>query len=144
MRNKIHIENTGDYDLPLAHIKKMVNWILHSEGQNFPWDLTFVFVSNDFIVEQNKFYFSKSRPTDVISFNLSDSPDVPEGEIYISVEMAKVNAKEYDVTLENELLRLVAHGVYHVLGYDDATVGQKELMTAKENGALNSITTEKS
>ncbi len=144
MQNKIHIENTGDYDLPLALIEEMVNWILHSEGQNFPWELTFVFVSNDFITEQNKYYFSKSTPTDVISFNLSDSPDEPEGEIYISVEMAKANAQEYGVTLENELLRLAAHGVYHVLGYEDSTESDKQQMTAKEDSALNSITTEKS
>ena len=139
MVNNIHIENTGDYHLPANKIVNMVNWILKSQKQVMPWDLTFVFVSNEFIIEQNKQYFDKSTPTDVISFNLSDSDDEPEGEVYISVDMAHTNAAEYAVTLENELLRLVAHGTYHVLGYSDSTDEKRQHMTALENAALDYI-----
>lgn len=140
--HNIYIENTGDYDLPSERIKNIVNWILKSEGQEISWDMTFVFVDDDFIIKQNIKYFDKSTPTDVISFNLSDSPEEPEGEVYISVDMARINAERYDVTLENELLRLVAHGTYHVLGYDDATDDERQKMTALENKALDSIYSE--
>jgi rRNA maturation RNase YbeY len=139
MGNNIHIENTGDYDLPAEKIENMVNWILKTQGQNLPWAMTFVFVSNEFIIEQNKQYFDKSTPTDVISFNLSDSDDEPEGEVYISVDMAATNAGAYDVTLDNELLRLVAHGTYHVLGFTDSTEEKRQHMTALENAALDYI-----
>ncbi len=139
MVHNIYIENTGFYDLPTSYIIKMVNWIFKSQNQHVAWDLTFVFVDNEFIVEQNEQYFDKSTPTDVISFNLSDSPAEPEGEVYISVDMAQANAAVYRVTLENELLRLAAHGAYHLLGFDDSTANKRQQMTDLENAALDFI-----
>ncbi len=136
---KITIENIADYDLPVSQITKMADWILSADDSISSWDVTFVFVDNEFITEQNGRFFEKQTPTDVISFNLSDAADKLEGEVYISVEMAQLNAQDYDVSLENELLRLVAHGSYHLLDFDDKTPEQKQHMTALENRALDFI-----
>lgn len=140
MRNKIIIENVVGYDgLPVDLLKKLTNWILRSENQQHPWSITFIFVDNNFITDLHSRFLAKSKPTDVMSFNLSDSTAAPQGEIYISLDMAHTHAAYYEVSLENELLRLAAHGVYHLLDYDDSTPKQKQIMTQFENKALEYI-----
>jgi rRNA maturation RNase YbeY len=74
---------------------------------------------------------STFHATDVLAFDLSDGPDAPiEGEIYVSLEMAALQAREARVTFTNEVLRLVAHGFLHLLGFDDSTASQRSLMLA--------------
>ena len=139
MTNRIIVENVAACsEVPEDLLIKMATWIFKSE--NLPaWNMTCIFVDDDFIVDLNNRFFQKTMPTDVISFNLSDAEEELEGEVYISTETARMNAGEYDVALENELLRLVAHGVYHLLGYDDATHAEKQQMTILENKALEYI-----
>ncbi|RPI03724.1 MAG: rRNA maturation RNase YbeY [Calditrichaeota bacterium] len=84
-------------------------------------------------------YFQKNSTTDVISFNLSDRDSSLEGEIYICVDVARQNAQEYGVSIENELYRLAAHGILHLLDYDDETEEQRFKMTQWENKALEYI-----
>ncbi len=115
---------------------RLANWILESEKETASWNISIIFVDDSFIVQLNKRFLQRNNPTDVISFNLTDSPHQPEGEIYISVETAQRNATEYSVSLDNELFRLAAHGIYHLLDYDDATPEQRLEMTRLENKAL--------
>jgi len=133
----IQIENTVSCsDVKPELIKKLTAWILQTSDHQNPWSITFVFTDDSYIINLNVRFFNTSNPTDVISFNLSDSEDSPEGEIYISVDTAARHAEEYHVSLENELFRLVAHGVYHLIGYDDDTPEQKYRMTELEDKAL--------
>jgi rRNA maturation RNase YbeY len=136
MGNSVYIENaTALPVLPESELTQLVDWILASNEQP-PWQISLVFVDDDFMSDLNARYFDKATPTDVLSFNLSD-PDEPSGEVYISVETAKGNATYYNASLESELVRLVAHGLYHLIGYDDATDEQKKVMTALENRAID-------
>lgn len=84
--------------------------------------LNVIFVNDDYIQALNKQYREKDRPTDVLSFPYLDTPDFKEtkliGEIYISVETAKRQAKEYKVDLEDELYKLFVHGFLHIYGHD--------------------------
>ncbi len=73
--------------------------------------------------------------TDVLSFNY-DEPDLL-GEIYISLQKAKVQAKEYGGTYRNEVRRLFVHGMFHLLGYDHETAKEANLMQKKELKYLN-------
>lgn len=135
----INIENVYASDaVETTAITRMCEWILTREAQTGPWELTFVFVDNAFIKDLNERFFNISSATDVISFNLTEQ-DIPEGEVYISVDTARDNAKQYNVSLQDELLRLVAHGTYHILGYDDATEAQRQKMTQLENKALEYV-----
>ena len=135
MKDIITIENPAGYvDLKNSAISRLVKWIFEFEKQP-SWQITVVFVDDEFMTNLNKRFFQKSRSTDVISFNLSE-PKKAEGEIYISIDTAKRNSKRFGVTLDNELFRLVAHGVYHLLDYDDTTDEGIRLMTALENKAL--------
>ena len=121
-------------DLKRAELLRLVEWIFESEKQP-PWRLTFVFVDDAYMTDLNERFLQKSTSTDVISFNLSEA-ETAEGEVYISIDTAKRNSQYYGVTLDNELFRLVAHGVYHLLDYDDVTEEGKRVMTALEDKAL--------
>lgn len=83
------------------------------------------------ITELNSRYLNKKRPTDVIAFDLGPQPGKGKnsrvGEVVISVDMADRQAKENDVTLRQELMRLVTHGLVHLAGYDDISGGKKLL-----------------
>ena len=73
-------------------------------------------------------------PTDIITFPLED--EVLDGELYISLDTAARQAKEYGVSLTNELMRLVAHGTLHLVGYDDATDQQRKEMSRLEDNYI--------
>jgi len=137
----VNIEKAVREKIPgSAKLRSLVMWILDSERLEKTWAINIVLVDADFIVRLNQAYFSKDSPTDVISFNLSDDDgDHCEGEVYICMDSAKLQAKEYQVSLENEILRLVAHGVYHLLGYDDEEESARLRMSELEDRALSAI-----
>jgi probable rRNA maturation factor len=79
-------------------------------------ELSVTFVTDQSIAELNHEYLQRSGPTDVLAFCLGDDPIV--GDVYISAETARRNARACRIPLKEELLRLVVHGTLHVLGYD--------------------------
>lgn len=96
-------------------------------------ELSITFVGNEFIQELNKSYLQHDYPTDVIAFTLSDEHEPLIGDIYISVDQARQQAAEYRVSLAEEIVRLTAHGVLHVRGYDHQSETERERMTNLEN-----------
>jgi probable rRNA maturation factor len=90
-----------------------------------------ILCSNIKIKKLNSMFRHKNRATDVLSFNYDDNDML--GEIYISLQKAKTQAKEYKVTYDNEVLRLFVHGMFHLLGFDHETEKDKKKMQAKEN-----------
>ncbi|MBN1465024.1 rRNA maturation RNase YbeY [candidate division KSB1 bacterium] len=132
---RLNIANSARYpDLKQAELLRLIEWILETEGQP-PWQLTVVFVDDEYMKDLNERFLQRSTFTDVLSFNLSEI-EKAEGEVYISIDTAKRNSQYYGVTLDNELFRLVAHGVYHLLDYDDVTEEDKRIMTELEDKAL--------
>jgi|YNPMSStandDraft_1061717.scaffolds.fasta_scaffold00022_20 rRNA maturation RNase YbeY len=100
-------------------------------------EISIVFMNNDDIRDINKRFLKHDWATDVISFPLESEPLV--GEIYIGLEVAIDQSKEYNVSLTNELMRLAVHGTLHIIGYDDTTTEQKEQMTHLENKYLEGV-----
>jgi rRNA maturation RNase YbeY len=96
-------------------------------------DLNINIISSDTLLELNRKHLKHNYPTDIITFNYSGSLSELDGEIYISFEDAIINAKKYKVSLNNELTRLVIHGILHLLGYDDKTPFEKKIMKTLEN-----------
>lgn len=95
--------------------------------------VSFFFCDNKAITTLNKKIFHKDSPTDVISFNLSDSLNPGYlGEVIISVEEAVINCRRYATRWQEELFLYVIHGLLHILGYKDSTRAQKQKMQRKE------------
>lgn len=100
-------------------------------------DLNFIFCSDEYLHGINVEYLQHDDYTDVITFPYSE--DMVEGDIFISVERTSENAQQYGVSAENELHRVMIHGVLHLLGYGDKTPEEKRQMTEKENFYLQQL-----
>jgi len=94
--------------------------------------ITLVLTDDNFLLDLNRRFLHHDYKTDVISFNLGER-GIIDGEIYVSVDRARVQAKRYKVTTEAEVLRLIIHGILHLTGWDDETRSQKLRMRRREN-----------
>lgn len=97
------------------------------------YDVSVIFVNDKYIVNLNKRFFNKVSTTDVISFNLSEKGIEIEGEIYINIDIINGQAEYYSVSFEEEMKRLVIHGLLHLVGYKDNRKNQKEEIRGKED-----------
>lgn len=126
-------ESDGKY-FPKKKIKEAVNKVFISEKIRHA-SVSIILCTDEFIRGINKQYLDHDYATDVISFNFEEKNLA--GEVYISVETAIEQAKEYKVSLSNELLRLAVHGVLHLIGYDDSDEASRNNMTNLENKFIN-------
>lgn len=108
--------------------------IIESENKQLG-NLSYVFCTDAFLIKINKKYLQHNNYTDIISFNYVED-DVISGEIYISVERVRENASSLCLPFQTEMDRVIAHGVLHLLGYNDQTTVQKEQMRSREDYCL--------
>ncbi|SHI29974.1 rRNA maturation RNase YbeY [Arenibacter nanhaiticus] len=94
--------------------------------------LEYIFCDDEYLLKINQEYLAHDTYTDIITFQYSEGSSI-SGDIFISVERVRENAKEYGVDFDQELLRVMAHGVLHLLGYKDKSDREAALMREKEN-----------
>jgi len=99
--------------------------------------IDYVFCSDEYLLKINQQFLHHETYTDIITFPLSDDNEPVYGEIYISVDRIKENAKAFKVSYQNELLRVIIHGALHLCGYKDHSKAEKHNMRSKENYYLN-------
>jgi len=100
--------------------------------------LNFVLVNDEALLEINMAHLQHDTYTDIITFDLRENPIDPiEGEIYISIERVAENAITAGVGFENEFIRVVSHGLLHLLGYKDKTDAQAKEMRQEEEACLS-------
>ena len=132
------IEFYSETDFNIEDTKALSHWIseiiLHENHEL--GDLTYVFCDDDYLHKLNLQFLNHDTLTDIISFDNSLDKQI-HGEIYISVERVKENARTYQVAFLEELHRVIIHGVLHFCGYKDKTKKQQEAMSCKENEALD-------
>lgn len=116
--------------VPRQWLRRVVTAVLEGEGAAEAV-VTLVLCTDRYIRRLNRQFLQHDWATDVITFPLAEQRC--EGEIYISVDTARRQAAEYGVSLRNELGRLAAHGVLHLLGYDDATDHERARMHKLED-----------
>ncbi|NUN08550.1 MAG: rRNA maturation RNase YbeY [Ignavibacteriaceae bacterium] len=119
--------------------KKSVIELVSSLKNEFGFSLKsleFVFVTESTIHKINKEYLKHNYPTDIITFAYSGTGEPIEAEIYICSEVAEINAGKYKVPVNQEIFRLIIHGILHIMGFDDKTAYKKKKMKRKENELL--------
>lgn len=98
--------------------------------------LTYIFCSDDYLLEINKGFLKHNTLTDIITFDLSETKDTLTGEIYISAERVKENAVKFATSFDNELHRVIFHGALHLCGYKDKTEMDRKKMRQMEDKCL--------
>ena len=125
-------------EFDLENFKEYTSWIntiVVSENVRLG-DLSYIFCSDEYLIKLNQKYLGHDTYTDIVTFNYSEE-DVISGEIYISVDRVKENAVKFKEDFNRELLRVMAHGVLHLLGYNDKSKKEKEVMRTKEDEKIN-------
>lgn len=123
--------NKKNIHLLIKNLSKLLDFNIVSLEINF--------ISGNKIEEINSQYLKHYNTTDIITFNYSDSASNLDGELFISVDDARINANKFKVTFLEEITRLVIHGILHLLGYDDQQRNDKIKMKRIENKLLNTL-----
>jgi probable rRNA maturation factor len=128
-----------DLALKLSNRKQLKAWLTHiaaTEGRK-TGEINYIFCSDDYLLNINRTYLKHDTLTDIITFPYHAPEDkFIAGDIYISEERVRENAQKYKVSTENERLRVMAHGLLHLLGYKDKTKAESIVMRAKEDLCL--------
>lgn len=99
-------------------------------------DISVIFCSDGYLLDINKRYLQHDYFTDIITFDYTEG-DRLSGDLFISVDTVRANAEEYGSDFEQELCRVMVHGVLHLIGYDDHTPDDIALMRSKEDYYLS-------
>ena len=146
--------NNEDITFTLKKRTKLKSWIISTieKKKKKTGDISFVFCSDAFLLEMNKEYLNHDTYTDIITFDYSGessetskSPLPPlqrgniSGDIFISIDRVKENADKFSKSFEDELHRVIIHGVLHLLGYKDKSKIAKTEMRKQENRCLKAL-----
>ena len=96
-------------------------------------ELNFIFCSDHYLLSINQQYLQHDTYTDIVTFDNSEKQDQLAGDIFISIDRVRENARKYQVREEEELHRVIVHGVLHLCGYGDKGPAEKKKMTEKED-----------
>ena len=130
------IFNVEDIDFELPDTEGVIAWIHRiaaSEDKRIG-AVSYIFCDDAYLAELNVEYLDHDTLTDIITFPYATAPI--EGDIFISIERVRDNAKDFNVPFEQELRRVIIHGVLHLCGYGDKTDKQAAIMRQKEEAAL--------
>ncbi len=124
------------------------NFILENEGAMQKWisvciesynfqegELNYIFCDDDYLLKLNVEFLEHDTLTDIISFDYTMGKLI-SGDIFISVERVLENAQKFNQTIDNEIRRVMVHGVLHYIGFKDKKLKDKEIMRAEEDKCL--------
>ena len=116
-------------------IRLLVKEICKNEGYGLSF-LNYIFCTDSYLLEINQKYLNHNKLTDIITFDFSEKKKTAEGDLYISVERVKENSKKYKVLFTKELIRVIIHGLLHLMGHNDGSEKEKKRMRSLENKYL--------
>lgn len=122
------LENESDYE-------QWIDAVIESEEKE-PGEINYIFCDDEYLHNINMQYLNHDTLTDIISFDYCIG-DLISGDIFVSIERVQDNAKDYEVSFNEELLRVLVHGVLHYCGYKDKTEDEALLMRSKEQEKIN-------
>lgn len=124
-------------EFQLSNTTKIDNWIravILSEKCTLE-EVNYIFCDDVYLHKLNMEFLKHDTLTDIISFDYSVGKII-QGDIFISVERVEQNAKEFSTSFDNELHRVIIHGILHYCGYKDKTEDEKRIMRTKEDACL--------
>ncbi len=132
--------NSEEIDFELNNEEEVIQWLqslIEQEDKSLRL-LNFIFCTDDYLLRINLEYLDHDTLTDIITFPYADPPLI-EGDIFISIDRIRENAQLFKVSFEQELHRVMAHGVLHLCGYGDKTDEEVKQMRKKEEDALRGM-----
>ena len=114
-----------------SKLKKFIESLFRKENKKLT-SLNYIFCTDTRLLEINRQFLKHNFYTDIISFELSDTGN-SQGEIYISIDRVKENAKSLGISFKSELLRVIFHGALHLCGFKDKSKAEKEKIRGKED-----------
>jgi probable rRNA maturation factor len=128
-----------EVDFTLPNQELVVVWLTSIvDNHHFRLEnLTYIFCSDEYLYQINLEYLDHDTYTDIITFNNADEPGIIESDIFISIDRVKENAANLNIPFLDELHRVMAHGILHLLGYDDKDSELKQLMRTAEDNCLS-------
>lgn len=133
----------------ISYYAEDTNFVLKGRQRNNRWlrlvaeseirrmgDVSIIFCSDNHILDINLKYLQHDYFTDIITFDYCEGEKI-SGDLFISVDSVRENAALYGTTFEDELNRVMVHGILHLIGYDDHTKAQQKVMREKENYYLS-------
>jgi probable rRNA maturation factor len=134
--SKISFQSVGTFSLKTeASVTKCIKALAKQELREIG-DIIFVFCDDNYLHKINLEFLDHDTYTDIITFDYSVGNEIIS-EIYVSVDRVAENAKKYSQTFENEIHRVIIHGVLHLCGYKDKLAEDKQIMRDKENHYLS-------
>ena len=130
---EFHFETPFEFKNNEAH-SSWIQEVATSYGTNIE-EINYIFCDDAYLLEINKKFLNHDYLTDIITFP-GDGETGLMADIFISVERVTDNATQYNVTFEDEMRRVLIHGVLHLLGFNDTTTEDKEIMREKEEAAI--------
>lgn len=133
MSSSIHF-HSEEVDFHLVNEKKTIKWIkdsIKNETKNVG-EISYIFCTDEYLHKMNLEYLNHDTFTDIITFDYTEE-NIVSGDIFISIDRIKENATKFKTVFENELSRVIIHGVLHLMGYKDKSAQEKEQMRSKED-----------
>ncbi len=130
-------ENITLPEIDQAKVSKWIKLVAAKHGKKVS-NINYIFCDDERILEVNRQYLQHDYYTDIITFDYG-SGKIISGDIFISLDTVKSNADGLEIDFENELHRVIIHGILHLCGQDDKTPDSKSEMTRKENDALHML-----
>ena len=130
--------HTQDIEFEVPNPRKTRKWILgiiRNEKRELA-GIHYLFCSDNFLLSLNQKFLKHKSYTDILTFDYSKK-GVLSADIYISIDRIKENSLKFKKTFEQELRRVMIHGVLHLLGYSDKTTGEKSAMRKREEACLS-------
>lgn len=123
----------------LKHSRKTVRWIKETiANENCTvGELSFIFCTDEYLMSINVDFLKHHTLTDIITFDHAENKGEISGDIFISIDRVKENAPKFNSTFEEELHRVLVHGVLHLIGYGDKSQSEKTEMRKKEDAYLS-------
>ena len=129
-----------DTKLPAIKKRAVGNWVKEvaaTYGKKVG-DISYIFCSDEKILEVNRQYLQHDYYTDIITFDYCEG-DRLSGDLFISLDTIRTNAEQFGASYEDELHRVIIHGILHLCGINDKGPGEREVMEAAENKALGML-----